>query len=51
VAGAVAIVIVLLLIPVMVIMSGAVVAGVLGQFLTKDAEVRNDDSELLDLNV
>ena len=50
-AGAVAIVIILLLIPVMVIMSGAAVAAVLGQFLTKDAEVRNEDSELLDLNV
>jgi len=51
VAGAVAIVIVLLLIPVMVIMSGAVIAGILGQSLTNDAEVRNEDSELLDLNV
>lgn len=50
-AGAVAIVIVLLLIPVMVIMSGAVLAAILGQLLTKDAEVRNEDSELLDLNV
>ena len=50
-AGAVAIVIVLLLIPVLVIMSGAVLAGILGQLLTKDAEVRNEDSELLDLNV
>ena len=49
-AGVVAIVIVLLLIPVAVIMSGAVVAGILGQFLTKDAEVRNEGSELLDLN-
>ena len=37
--------------PVLVIMSGAVLAGILGQFLTKDAEVRNEDSELLDLNV
>jgi predicted branched-subunit amino acid permease len=51
VAGAVAIIIVLLLIPIMVIMSGAVIAGILGQFLTKDAEVRNEGSELLDLNV
>ncbi|MEZ5215291.1 MAG: hypothetical protein R2705_01810 [Ilumatobacteraceae bacterium] len=49
--GAIAIVIVLLLLPVMVIMSGALAAGVLGQFLTKDAEERHEGSELLDLNV
>ena len=50
-AGAVVIVIVLLLIPVVVIMTGAVVAGILGQFMTNDAEIRNEGSELLDLNV
>ncbi|MGD9701641.1 MAG: hypothetical protein AB7Q42_05680 [Acidimicrobiia bacterium] len=50
-AGVVAIVIVLLVLPVMVIMSGAVLAGLLGQLLTMDAEERNEDSELLELNV
>lgn len=43
--------IVLLVLPIVVCMSGAVAAAVLGQFLTKDAEVRHEDSELLDLNV
>jgi hypothetical protein len=51
VPGAVAIVIVLLVLPIVVCMSGAIAAAVLGQFLTKDAEVRHEDSELLDLNV
>ena len=35
----------------MVCMSGAVAAAVLGNFLTKDGEERNEGSELLDLNV
>ena len=50
-AGAVAIVIVLLVLPVLVIMSGAVAAAILGTFLVKDAEERNEGSELVDLNV
>lgn len=48
-AGAIAIVVVLLLIPVAVMMSGAVAAGLLGQFLWKDGEIRHEGSELLDL--
>ncbi len=49
--GAVAIVIVLLLLPVIIIMSMAVVAAVLGHLLYRDGEIRNEGSELLDLNV
>jgi hypothetical protein len=51
VPGAVAIVIVLLLLPVIICMSMAVVAVVLGQLLYVDSEVRHQDSELRDLNV
>jgi hypothetical protein len=49
-AGAVAIVIVLLLIPVVVLMSGAVASAVLGWFLVSDAEARHEGSELVELN-
>ena len=49
--GAIAIVIVLLLLPVLVCMGSAVIAVVLGVVLNNDAEVRNEGSELLDLNV
>ena len=49
--GAIAIVLVLLLFPVLVVMSFAVVAAVLGQLLAKDGEARNAGSELVDLNV
>ena len=51
VPGAIAIVLVLLLLPVLVCMGSAVVAVVLGVVLNRDAEIRNEDSELLDLNV
>jgi hypothetical protein len=50
VAGAVAIVIVLLLIPVVVIMSGAVASAILGELLYRDGVARNEGSELLDLD-
>jgi hypothetical protein len=50
VAGAVAIVIVLLLIPVVVIMSGAVASAILGELLFRDGVARNEGSELLDLD-
>lgn len=50
-AGAVAIVIVLLLIPVAVMMSGAVLAAILGWSLKDDAEARHEGSELVELNV
>ena len=49
--GAIAILVVLLLLPVVVCMSFAAIAGVLGHLLYKDGEARNADSELLDLNV
>jgi hypothetical protein len=49
-AGAIAIVIVLLLIPVVVLMASGVLAALLGQVLETDAEVRNEGSELLDLD-
>ena len=52
VAGAIAIVIVLAVIfPVLVMMSGAVAAAILGQTLTTDAAKRNEGSELVELNV
>ena len=51
VPGAIAIVLVLLLLPVLVCMGSAVVAVVLGVVLNRDAEVRHEGSELLDLNV
>ena len=50
-AGAVAIIAVLLILPILVIMTGAVGAFILGLFLYKDAEIRNEGSELLDLNL
>ena len=49
-AGAIIIVVVLLLIPVMVLMSGGVLSGIIGQLLARDAEVRHEGSELLDLD-
>jgi hypothetical protein len=49
VAGAIIIVIVLLVIPVLVLMSGGIAAAILGETLERDAEVRFEDSELLDL--
>ena len=49
--GAIAIVLVLLLLPVLVCMGSAVIGVVLGVVLNNDAEVRHEGSELLDLNV
>lgn len=50
-AGAVILVIVLLAFPIVVGLSTAALAGVIGHFLWKDAEVRHEGSELLDTNV
>ena len=50
-AGAIAIIAVLLILPILVIMTGVVGAFILGQFLYRDAETRNEGSELIDLNV
>ncbi len=47
--GAVAIVIVLLLIPVVVIMSGAVASAIIGEVFYRDGRRRFEGSELLDL--
>ena len=49
--GAIAIVLVLLLLPVLVCMGSAALAVVLAVVLNRDAEIRNEGSELLDLNV
>lgn len=49
--GAIAIVVVLLILPVLVCMGGAIIAMVLGVALNNDAEIRHEGSELLDLNV
>ena len=48
--GIVLIVVVLLLIPVMVLMSGSIASLIVGQTMEQDAEVRNEGSELLDLD-
>jgi hypothetical protein len=49
--GAAAMVFVLVIvIPVGVMMSGAVAAAAIGHFVRRDADVRNEGSELLDLN-
>jgi hypothetical protein len=50
VLGAAIIIVVLLLFPIGVLMSGAVGAAILGSKLTKDAEDRHQGSELIDLN-
>lgn len=49
VPGAIAIVIVLFLIPVVVIMSGAVASAIIGEVFYRDGRKRFEDSELLDL--
>jgi len=51
VAGAIVIVVLLLLFPVLVAVGGLVAAAILGASLNADARTRNEDSELLDLNV
>ena len=51
-AGAVIIVVVLVvLIPVAVIMTGAIVAGILGWALKESGDATHEGSELIDLNV
>lgn len=41
---------ILLIFPVLVLMSGAFGAAIIGQLMKKDAEVRNVGSELIELN-
>ena len=47
-AGAIAILAVLVLIPVLVCMGSAVIAAALGAMLNRDGELRHEGSELLD---
>jgi hypothetical protein len=49
--GAVVLVLALLVFPVIVGLSTAGIAALLGHLLYKDGEVRNAESELLDLNI
>lgn len=49
-AGAIAIVVVLLIFPSLVLISGGVGSAILGHFLQKDGEERNEGSELLELD-
>jgi hypothetical protein len=49
-AGAIVIIVILLLFPVLVAIGGLVAAAILGTALNIDAKERNKDSELLDLN-
>lgn len=49
--GPIIIVVALLAFPVVVGLSTAALAGLLGHLLYKDAEVRHEGSELLDTNV
>ena len=49
-AGAIAIVVVLLIFPTLVLISGGVGSAILGFFLQKDGEIRHEGSELLQLD-
>ncbi|MFZ9541723.1 MAG: hypothetical protein ACO292_11360 [Ilumatobacteraceae bacterium] len=48
--GAIVLIVLLLAFPVVVGLSTAGLAALLGHFLWKDAEIRHEGSELLDLN-
>jgi hypothetical protein len=48
-AGAIAIVAVLLIFPVLVLIGGGIVAAIIGQVMQRDGEIRNEGSELLSL--
>lgn len=49
-AGAIAIVVVLLIFPTLVLMSGGVASAIVGFVLQRDGEIRHRGSELLDLD-
>jgi hypothetical protein len=49
-AGAIAIVVVLVIFPTLLLMSGGVASAVIGHFLQRDGEIRHAGSELLDLD-
>jgi len=48
-AGAIALIIAMLAIPVTVIMTGAAASAILGEFLHRDGVARHEGSELLDI--
>lgn len=48
--GAIAIVVVLLIFPTLVLISGGVGSAIIGWFLQRDGEIRNEGSELLQLD-
>lgn len=48
--GAIAIVVVLLIFPALVLMSGGVLSAIIGFFLQRDGEIRHEGSELLQLD-
>ena len=48
--GVIAIIVVLLIFPTLVLMSGGVASAVVGFFLQRDGEIRNEGSELLGLD-
>ena len=48
-AGAIAIIVVLLLFPIVVLMGCSLLAGLLGQLLWRDGQVRHAGSELVEL--
>jgi hypothetical protein len=50
VAGAIAIIAVLLIFPSLVLMSGGVASAIIGFFLQRDGELRHEGSELLALD-
>ena len=49
-AGAIAIVVVLLIFPVVALMGCSILTAVLGQLLWKDGQARHEGSELVELN-
>ncbi|MEJ7799630.1 MAG: hypothetical protein WKF60_03870 [Ilumatobacter sp.] len=49
-AGAIAIVVVLLVFPSLVLMSGGVASAIVGFFLQRDGEIRHEGSELVALD-
>ncbi|MEO6651455.1 MAG: hypothetical protein ABIP17_02220 [Ilumatobacteraceae bacterium] len=49
-AGAIAIIVVLLVFPSVVLMSGGVASAIVGFFLQRDGEIRHEGSELVALD-
>jgi hypothetical protein len=49
-AGAIAIVVILLIFPTLILISGGVASAIIGYFLQRDGEIRNEGSEFLALD-